>query len=858
MSTYVLKRSGSNDIINVIEWDGLSPIYTGSFVAELADSFYSFPSESLKDDFLGNLDPDNIQIVQSTSNAFSGTLTGSVKIDNQPLDVYLNSTRYGKLTYFSSSIESPYPNDYGFSIVNENNSTHLILSLQNRPNSDDNLGYFYSSSLGKILENTSSNYIIRLNEIYGISNKEYVISGSSKITDGETEYVKLDVENAFNYNNLFKSEEVVDISLFDNSTWHIDFDLNTKAQAGTFYGDVKAEGVLSVNDSVAVTTDLGCNLIFALNRVVRDAYVLEKGDYEISQAITPRDGFTYAFYWDANWFWIIKPKYDWDVEFYIGFPKTSMLRHTVGPNYIASQDTDHGGKEGLWGIIVNEIVNTKNKESIVIKFDGLRDNTGGEFGNILSRKSATNTYLYVQPTDSPTVSFDVNSGNDTIIFLPVKVIPGGISNNLSRYNDQNRPSAGEANQTLYQGYTFCATVDFLGTCNDCDTESDDTEDITNIGNSTDIDMQWNNIIMYKDPNVTIDAETFEAIEVGDITIADTSRTFLAPGLQEDKPLGKWENYPIASNVDIKYLVVRLSDSDVDNTTLYDGTTRETYYYNNNTKFEPNNSIYAKNPDMFKLYNELKQINLIQNIKSYTFGKNNIDQLTSLLTLRCLNDKHVGTLEQFDIKSVKFLKPSVEKEKAAYRWHSKVSAGGDTSAALKNKTSFSKSLWMWGSNEYYNTSNPKQELDAFGSITTNTPYRVNKNSWNDVSIGGGHTLALDDDGFLWAWGDNTNGQLGLEFRTITKPTRVTTTTAASQAGNDIKFRRFHSISSGRNHSAAIYRNNSESVEETRTLLMCGDNSYRQIPNFGSNPQPGILAQFSTMGLPPRSNSTYMDV
>ena len=43
---------------------------------------------------------------------------------------------------------------------------------------------------------------------------------------------------------------------------------------------------------------------------------------------------------------------------------------------------------------------------------------------------------------------------------------------------------------------------------------------------------------------------------------------------------------------------------------------------------------------------------------------------------------------------------------------------------------------------------------------NNPIQVgNANSWQSVSAGYFHTLALKLDGTLWAWGDNFNGQLG---------------------------------------------------------------------------------------------------
>ena len=62
-----------------------------------------------------------------------------------------------------------------------------------------------------------------------------------------------------------------------------------------------------------------------------------------------------------------------------------------------------------------------------------------------------------------------------------------------------------------------------------------------------------------------------------------------------------------------------------------------------------------------------------------------------------------------------------------------------------------SLWAWGSNTF----------GQFGDGTTAGSYRPVKilNDVVTVSVGSNHTMAIRGDGSLWAWGSNRHGQLG---------------------------------------------------------------------------------------------------
>jgi len=78
-----------------------------------------------------------------------------------------------------------------------------------------------------------------------------------------------------------------------------------------------------------------------------------------------------------------------------------------------------------------------------------------------------------------------------------------------------------------------------------------------------------------------------------------------------------------------------------------------------------------------------------------------------------------------------------------------------------------SLFAWGSNLY-------GQLGLGSSVYTRTrPSRVGTaNDWAHVATGAEHTLALKDDGSLWAWGNNLDGRLGLGDTALrSDPTRV---------------------------------------------------------------------------------------
>ena len=130
----------------------------------------------------------------------------------------------------------------------------------------------------------------------------------------------------------------------------------------------------------------------------------------------------------------------------------------------------------------------------------------------------------------------------------------------------------------------------------------------------------------------------------------------------------------------------------------------------------------------------------------------------------------------------------------------IAAGQYHSAAIKNNGD----LYTWGSNK-------KGELGNGGTstsddIASNIITKVGSN-FIQVKCGNKHTLALKQDGTLWAWGHNIFGQVG--------DGTITDTSTPQQIGTNT----YISISCGLNHSAALQSNGD--------LYIWGENSSGQV-------------------------------
>jgi alpha-tubulin suppressor-like RCC1 family protein len=116
----------------------------------------------------------------------------------------------------------------------------------------------------------------------------------------------------------------------------------------------------------------------------------------------------------------------------------------------------------------------------------------------------------------------------------------------------------------------------------------------------------------------------------------------------------------------------------------------------------------------------------------------------------------------------------------------VYVGDDFSFAKKTNGN----VYAWGKNDYSNLGN-----QSFSTLTTPT-LLSNLNDFVSFSCGNAHVIAIKNDGTLWGWGKNGEGQLGLGTNSIYQgqPIQIGT------SNNWVK------IASGYNHSFAINNNN----------------------------------------------------
>ncbi|MCL2556140.1 MAG: hypothetical protein FWE03_03870 [Firmicutes bacterium] len=122
---------------------------------------------------------------------------------------------------------------------------------------------------------------------------------------------------------------------------------------------------------------------------------------------------------------------------------------------------------------------------------------------------------------------------------------------------------------------------------------------------------------------------------------------------------------------------------------------------------------------------------------------------------------------------------------------RLSTGGRHTLYIDN----AGNLWAWGDNSRYQLGgfNPTGELDP---VHVNTGGRMNNARIVSVAAGWEHNLAIDEFGNLWAWGQNDRGQLG-DATTTNRATPIRVNT-----GNRMNNARIISIAVGGRHSLAI--------------------------------------------------------
>ena len=150
--------------------------------------------------------------------------------------------------------------------------------------------------------------------------------------------------------------------------------------------------------------------------------------------------------------------------------------------------------------------------------------------------------------------------------------------------------------------------------------------------------------------------------------------------------------------------------------------------------------------------------------------------------------------------------------------SDISAGETFTLALKKEGS----LWGWGDNRFGQVG---QKFDIIPIPLEMNAHNTNITSWQTISAGGKHSLALAEDKSLWAWGDNSSGQLGDGTRTSSRiGTKV------------INSAKWHDVQAGYNHTLAL--------KDDNTLWAWGDNGSGELGTGNTIDSSTPIAEINT--------------
>ena len=158
----------------------------------------------------------------------------------------------------------------------------------------------------------------------------------------------------------------------------------------------------------------------------------------------------------------------------------------------------------------------------------------------------------------------------------------------------------------------------------------------------------------------------------------------------------------------------------------------------------------------------------------------------------------------------------------------IAAGGYHSVALKNDGT----VWIWGRNA-------EGQLGDGTETNRNTPVQVKSADGSDhiagvkdIAAGQYHTLALTNDGEVWAWGYNTSGQLGDGTNTNKNMPVQVKGTGSEEHLTDVK-----EIAAGRDFSLVL--------KNGGTVWTWGKNNYGQLGD-GTNADKNIPVQVKGAG------------
>jgi len=142
------------------------------------------------------------------------------------------------------------------------------------------------------------------------------------------------------------------------------------------------------------------------------------------------------------------------------------------------------------------------------------------------------------------------------------------------------------------------------------------------------------------------------------------------------------------------------------------------------------------------------LNNLTNVKTFTAGTVHLFWITENETLWGWGGGWEGADSLWGLNNLRYSEPTL-----IYRFDTKIEdvvAYGDTAFAIDNNGD----VWVWGSNQHGQFGNGTTESSSI------TPIKISNIS-NVISLRSSfsHVIALKNDGTVWTWGDNDNGDLG---------------------------------------------------------------------------------------------------
>lgn len=126
------------------------------------------------------------------------------------------------------------------------------------------------------------------------------------------------------------------------------------------------------------------------------------------------------------------------------------------------------------------------------------------------------------------------------------------------------------------------------------------------------------------------------------------------------------------------------------------------------------------------------------------------------------------------------------------------------------------VWAWGRNAFGQLGLGEKDKNNFSPEPLKTPVKVKglPNSIVAVATGAEHSVALDSNGTVWAWGRNTAGQLG----------NGTTTNVNPEPTEVLGLSNIVEIAAGANHTLAL-------KQDSTNVYAWGSNAYGQLGDGG---------------------------